>query len=1187
MSPRLTKFIIALAALLVASWPSVAWADTTVPHIPQRTDTDVCAMCHRTHTSSSDAWVENPMSLPETRAALLTVPSIGVGDTDLCYTCHGVDLLGAEKDVQSSFDASSGHVIAPETSAYGPTVKQCSTCHDSHGADRITTGTPYPSLLRRTTPDGTRILAGTAYCGTCHTDRPADRFDGLTVWNGTAHAGIAAPASGTGIVCSTCHDPHGSPIAPSIMTSITPTAPGTSTVAANDRTLCLKCHTPSSATWSGPAAFAVSGHGSSSATIAIPGEWPARDLPDDMRSRRVGECQVCHAPMGRSDGASGTVAKLVDKPGRALCFQCHDADGPAKTDNASMAYPAARVDNELVAVWRPSVETSIYGDVAVYTRDVTSTVPAPLDGPRVYRPSGRTGDAAAGDLDGDGHDELVVADPARARVDLHDQDPLRGLAVKTLTIPDSVRPHLVALANVIADGAGPHGANDSRAELIVIERAATGSNASVLYVYTYDGAQLIQVGPSRPVGDDASGMATGNLTGTPLDDVVVTSAGSDQVRVFAESGGALVAAPGSPFSTGAGTRPRGPSVGDVWAGDPGNEIVVCNAGVTTDNVSIFSAAGTLLSSYTTDGEPGAGYAYDSAIGDPLPGITPAGTSGLEVAVALRSNPTTDVVDATSTVNVWPQVASGNGLSNANRQVLTTGRRFESSDVEIGDIDGDGAHELAVGNAGKWLRFGSRRAPSVQLFDAGSAGTTLALSRTLWSTGVEQASGYEVPGGILGAAPSVVIADLGGIGPARHPVDAGPAKHVSTETAPVARHVACVDCHNTHETTATVQAAAPSAYGALKGAWGASVSFTGPGTSVTYAQQQNVTREYEVCLKCHGAYSTLGPSRNVASEVNTRNASFHSVAGASLNASAPASTFATVTADTFTSDVAAWTRNSTMYCVDCHGNADPSKPKGPHTSDEGSILRKPYWGSLPSAADQLCYACHKYDVYFTGDNDTGASMSLFQHPARPSEPRMHALHVNDGGFSCRTCHVTHGSATLPHLQNDDHGYEHTEFGGACTTECHVNGARRAYTRGIVTAPSGLTVTNDDGVTGDLASIIMRGDGNQLIVEEGNGIGSDFRITMSFTGLAAMPTGVELYGRYQGSVGHTVNVQAWRFSDGTWVTLGTWPTSAAASTYTYALTNPDYRSGGEVRIRIIHDSPGNPNHRMFIDSAWLNP
>lgn len=1195
MSLRLTQHTIALAALFVALSTGVASAATTdVPHIPLKTDTDVCAMCHRTHTSASDGWVENPLSLPETRSALLAVPSVGAGDVNLCYTCHGVDLLGAETDVQGSFESSSGHRLAPEASAFGPAIKQCSTCHDSHGGDRVATDTPFPSLLRVTKPDGTRILSGSEYCATCHADRPADTWDGLEVFGRTAHSGLPMPSSGTKIVCSNCHDPHGSSVAPSILTSLTPpSVPATTSVFANDRTMCLKCHEATSATWSGETTYATSAHGSSIETIAIPGEWPMRDLTVDERSRKVGECQVCHAPMGRSDGATGTIAKLVDKPGKVLCYQCHDADGPAKTDNASMAYPAARIDNELVAVWRPSVETSIYGDVAVYTRDVTSTVPAPLDGPRVYRPSAKTGDSAAGDLDGDGNAELIVADPSRDKVDMHDQDPLRGLSVKTLTIPGGVKPHLVALANMIADGSGPHGAHDERPELAIVERDATAPHASRLHVYTYDGSGLVELDatPALPndaigldVGDDASGLATGQLTGTILADLVVTAAGSDQIRIFAESGGLLVEAATSPIATGAGTRPRGPSVGEVWAGQAGNEIVVCNAGVTTDNVSIYSATGAPLANYTASGTPGAGIAYDSAIGDVLHGVTPAGTSGLEVVVALRTDPTTDTVNATSRINVWPQIPSGNGLSNADRQVLDTGLRYESSAVEIGDIDGDTHAEIAVGNAGKWLRFGDRQAPSVQLFDSGATGNALALSRTLWSTGVEQASGIESAANIGGSAPSVVIANFGGVGKSRHPVDAGTVTHVSTETATVARHVACVDCHNSHETTATVQTAAPGVFGGLKGAWGAAITNTGPGSAITYAQKPNVTAEYEVCLKCHGAYSNLGSSRNIASEVNTLNASFHSVQGASLTASAPAETFVPITANTFTSNGASWTKNSKMYCVDCHGNANTAEPKGPHTSDEGSILRAPYWGSLASENDLLCYGCHRYDVYYEGTADTGASMSLFQHPARPTQPRMHELHVNTGGFSCRTCHVSHGAVTLPHLQNTDHGYEHTEFGGACTTQCHVNGARRAYTRGIVTAPSLTTVVSGTISSGNVNSVIDR-DGVSLVVDELNGTQPGYEIRHDFTGLSAMPSGIEFAGRYQGSPGHMVEVQA--LKGVTWVTIGTWPNSATQNVYTYALTDPGFLSGGNLSVRVIHTSPGNPNHKQHIDSVWLNP
>ncbi|TLM80589.1 MAG: hypothetical protein FDZ70_00100 [Actinobacteria bacterium] len=1182
-----------LACACLAPATAVA-LETTAPHVPTRVDTDVCAMCHRGHGGASDGWSENT-AFETTYVALLVVPSVGVGDTAVCYACHGVGQLGSDAaDVESAFSSTSRHSIAPSATAYGARpMHECSTCHDSHGSQRDASGALHPALLRAYDASGSAYYGDEAYCAACHPDRPLDIWDGLDAFKRTAHhSRLPSPTTGTGIVCSNCHDPHGSDRAPSIVASICPPAVvATQSVTANDRTFCTLCHPAQEYTFSGPATYATAAHGSSTATIAVAGEYPARDYASGVATRAVGECQVCHAPMGRTRDSTRTIPKLGDKYGRQLCDRCHDGDGPARTDVATLAFPASRTDTELVAVWRPSVETSIYGDIAVYTRDVTVSVPATLDGPRVLPSANRTGDASAGDIDRDGIAELVIGDPSRAYLDIRSADPVGGLVTTSVAIPGGVAAQYVEVGDFISGGAGA-----GQAEIAIVARAATEPHASTLYVLRYSAGALTSLA-SAAVGDDVSGIASGDVTGTALADLVVTAAADDQFRVLTESGGALGPV-GGPYSTL--SKPRGASVGDVWGASAGREIVICNAGqpAGVNNVSVFDGAGVKLGDLNTLGNAGAGIAYDSAVTDVLYNVTPLGTSGAELLVALRSDPTTDAVSATASVDLFRQAVGGIGL-DAVPGKYDTGLHYESSALAAGDVDGDGRSEFVVGNSGKWLRFGDRQAPSLQVFDTSDGLTLSATPRTLWSTGIEQASGIETTWTVLGASPAVVVADLGPVGLARHPADAGPAQHVSTETATIPRHVTCADCHNPHETTATVQSPSPAVYGALKGAWGVFVTPSGPGTAITYSQKTAVAREFEVCLKCHSANMTRGRTRDIASEVNTRNASYLAVGAASTVASAPSGTFATRTAGTFTSTGAAWTKDSTMYCADCHRNANTDQAKGPHASDNGSLLRAPFWGTLTSSSDALCYLCHKYTVYYTGVEDTLTTASLFQHPPR-TEQRMHKLHANDGGFSCRVCHVTHGSPTLLHLHNTDHSYEHADLGGACTTQCHIGGARRAYVRTSVTAtitqPTSFTVPVSAGYTGTWSAIVSR-DATSLVVGEIGGasavppdLPAVFAIEIGFTGTPSLPSGVEFRGRYAGSPGHTVYVQAFDYSSGTWSTLGSpWPSTAVPGVYTWALTNPSFRraADGEVRIRVIHPQPGDPTHSMDIDSVWLYP
>ncbi len=252
-----------------------------------------------------------------------------------------------------------------------------------------------------------------------------------------------------------CHEPHGSNSAPSIVSEIAPPSVAvTATVSANDRTLCYACHPGAQATYPGGAAFNGSGHGSSAATVSINWEWASRDLTDTARQRRVGECQVCHDPMGRDDGSGRPVSKLALAQGRGLCYQCHGVGSTIATDVASaVEAPAGEIGrNELFVAWSPAVNGGTYDTIQLFTVDTTGTPPRSLVGPRQFKPTGRAGDAAPGDVDGDGAVEVVVGDVASPRIDVWQADPLQGVSKKSYTLNEV--PTFVGVGNVMLDGSG-------------------------------------------------------------------------------------------------------------------------------------------------------------------------------------------------------------------------------------------------------------------------------------------------------------------------------------------------------------------------------------------------------------------------------------------------------------------------------------------------------------------------------------------------------------------------------------------------------------------------------------------------------------------------------------------------------------------------------------------------------------
>jgi hypothetical protein len=976
------------AGLVVAVFVTGALAPAsaaTPPHVvleSQRANTDACAICHRAHAANAVVPYRMFESAEMTGSSLVLSTDPASGDVQLCFACHGQGQLGSNKDIQTNYLKTSVHALAPATAPYGPSPLYCSTCHDSHGSARVTTDVPYPRLLRSfegTTP----VYTGEAYCATCHTAAAAtamgERFASLEVYLTTGHySGLSTPTSGTGIRCSWCHEPHGSAVAPLLVASIVPTAvPTTFTVTADNRTFCIACHVPASATWEGSATYAASGHGSSTATVSITATWvPAG-------SRRVGECQVCHAPMGRNDGTGHAIPKLLDAKGRVQCESCHVSGGVAAVETSSQARPVENA-RTLAVVYAPANGTT-KGRVALY--GVAASGNTTLAGPRQFAPTDGTGPSTVGDVDGDTHPELVVASGRVLTV--YDEDPLSGLESQptTYSIPATVA--VIAVADIV-DNTLP-----GYSEIAVVD---IDGNFSLYILIAHDVSSLTAVGTPVSVGAAGPwGIATGNLQYSGMT-AVVTDEGGGAVYALYDNGSGGVSMNG--FALGG--SPVAPAIGELWNTSSGNEMVVCDSVSTTENVRIYSSAGGLLQGYLVtagDGVPTA-----SAIGDVLWGA-PDGSGLAEFAIAFAN------ASGDSTVVVVPQYLGSPGLSHEDSTTVVTGAGHSTASLLIGDVDGDTHAELVAGNGGTWDPVDSSWvAPSVQVWraDATTGQSFLTADRYLGG-GTEYA----------GAAPSLALADLGPIIPSRHPIDeVAPAAHVSTEAAPFTRHVTCSDCHNTHEGN-TAAGVAPAVPGPLAGAWGV----VGPATARAGTQ-------YAICYKCHSSYVALGGRQDVAAQFNTASASRHAVEVQSTS-TIPAATF-----------VGGWTQDSILYCTDCHGDSALSgaQARELHESPSAPLLNAPYLGIDPGASAVLCYECHADTVYAMGNTDAGVGMSWFQESA-PNDVRLHSFHVAGSGgkgLSCSACHVSHGSAAYTHLLRSDIGFAPDlvlPHVGSCTNNCH--------------------------------------------------------------------------------------------------------------------------------------------------------
>lgn len=353
-----------------------------------------------------------------------------------------------------------------------------------------------------------------------------------------------------------------------------------------------------------------------------------------------------------------------------------------------------------------------------------------------------------------------------------------------------------------------------------------------------------------------------------------------------------------------------------------------------------------------------------------------------------------------------------------------------------------------------------------------------------------------------------------------------------------RHAECSDCHNphrvvkfrdfrgtggnitgapdaagTHPHTDTAMNHTNIASGVLRGSWGvepiySSKSFQSlpsgydvkrgdPGISISsLVTEKFVTREYQICLKCHSDYAytdnnvyptgtrpSLGYTGGTPSGTNnltqyTNQAkefqapSTHQAevtttdSGASVSYSTnnhrgwhPVMDSTGRTTAIRKADASNWNApwsnavgTQTMYCSDCHGSntasgtaiptgGDNGSPWGPHGSSNNFVLKGTWDANTGNgdAASGLCFKCHSYTQYATrGGGSSGFGGS--------KDSNLHAYHADKiGRMRCSWCHVAvpHGWKNKALLVNlNDIGPE-----GGLTAGTQVrNNTTAAYNNG---------------------------------------------------------------------------------------------------------------------------------------------
>lgn len=206
--------------------------------------------------------------------------------------------------------------------------------------------------------------------------------------------------------------------------------------------------------------------------------------------------------------------------------------------------------------------------------------------------------------------------------------------------------------------------------------------------------------------------------------------------------------------------------------------------------------------------------------------------------------------------------------------------------------------------------------------------------------------------------------------------------------------------------------------------------------------RKATREYEVCLRCHGD-SAVPTTRRITRQAQTSNLR---LAFGSGNPSFHPVVVSSPSRDTV-SLVPGLARGSMIRCTSCHcNNAGPVAggrgPAGPHGSDYDFLLERNYTVTDDNFESEheyaLCYKCH-------------LRSSILSDQSFP----LHRKHIVEQHAPCSACHDPHGvSRTVSsgsdhtHLINFDTtivrpataaigvGFrDEGRFAGNCTLVCH--------------------------------------------------------------------------------------------------------------------------------------------------------
>ncbi|HEY0279716.1 MAG TPA: VCBS repeat-containing protein [Solirubrobacterales bacterium] len=261
---------------------------------------------------------------------------------------------------------------------------------------------------------------------------------------------------------------------------------------------------------------------------------------------------------------------------------------------------------------------------------------------------------AIGDLNGDGHPDLVTANAGSGNVSV-----LLGTGTGSFGAATNFgvgsEPTSVAIGDLNGDG---------HPDLVVANQFSR--NVSVLLG---TGTGSFGAATNIPVGNSPDSVAIGDLNGDGHPDLVVANGGSGNVSVLLGTGTGSF---GAATNFGVGTEPGEVAIGDL-NGDGHPDLVVANTG--SPNVSVLLGTGTGTGSFGAATDFGVG-------GDPT-----------SVAIGdLNGDGRPDLAAVASNVSVL--LGTGTGSFGAATDFGVGG---DPISVAIGDLNGDGKLDVAAAN----------------------------------------------------------------------------------------------------------------------------------------------------------------------------------------------------------------------------------------------------------------------------------------------------------------------------------------------------------------------------------------------------------------------------------------------------------------------------------------------------------